>query len=98
MFAVLGLDQAGESIYAALVDHSPATVADLRPMVGLDSSTLVEMLEALEAKGLVTRRAGAPARYSAVDPEIALDVLILDREEQLKRARLAAQRFAARFR
>lgn len=98
MLAALGLDQAQESTYVALVDRSPATVAELQPVVGVDRAQLAETLDALEAKGLITRRPGTPARYSAVDPEIALDVLILDREEQLKRARLAAGRLAAQFR
>jgi hypothetical protein len=96
MLAVLGLDQAEETTYAALIDRSPATVSELESSTGLDC--VVATLDALEAKGLITRRPGTPARYAAVDPEIALDVLILDREEQLKRARLAAQRFASRFR
>lgn len=98
MLAALGLDQAEVTAYTALVDHSPATVSELAADTGIEPVVLARTLEALEVRGLITRRPGPTVRYAAVDPEIALDVLLLDREEQLKRARLAAQRLATRFR
>lgn len=85
MFDDLGLSEAEQAVYTALIDTSPAE---------LDS----EVVATLEAKGLVARHPGVPARYSAVDPEIALELLILDREERIKRARLAVNQLATRFR
>lgn len=98
MFDALGLSASEQSLYATLVERSPAPLTELRPVTGMTRDQLAETLELLENKGMVTRRPGTPATYSAVPPDIALEVLIVEQEEQLKRARLAAQQLTARFR
>lgn len=98
-FEGVGLTGPEQVAYAALVDMSPATVADLQhATAGDDIHQLALILDGLEALGLITRVPGTPPRYTAVDPEIALELLIIGREEQLHRARLATQRLATRFR
>jgi hypothetical protein len=98
-FEGIGLTGPEQVAYAALVDMSPATVADLQhATAGDDTHQLALVLDSLEALGLITRVPGTPARYTAIDPEMALELLIIGREEQLRRARLAAQRLATRFR
>ncbi|ADD43166.1 helix-turn-helix domain-containing protein [Stackebrandtia nassauensis] len=98
MLDALGLSVSEQHLYATLIEHSPALLADLRDDSGMDGDQLAETLELLENKGMVTRHPGQPASYSAVPPDIALEVLIVEQEEQLKRARLAAQQLTTRFR
>jgi hypothetical protein len=84
-----GLTPDEEAVYELLIDGSPATaarIASLGAAIGLRADQLPALLASLEAKGLVTRSDG-PARYAAVAPEAALDVLLVTAERQLLRAR-----------
>ncbi|MEU6712203.1 LuxR C-terminal-related transcriptional regulator [Nonomuraea sp. NPDC046802] len=89
MLEVIGLSSAAQALYAALVERSPATLAEL----GHDTATAAR----LEELGLVTRLPGDPPRYVAVSPELALDVLIQARTQQLTEARHRIAQLAARF-
>ncbi|MEV0144367.1 MULTISPECIES: LuxR C-terminal-related transcriptional regulator [unclassified Nonomuraea] len=83
-----GLGPEEEAVYELLVDRSPATLAALCAAAGLRPDLLLTVLGSLEAKGLVTRSSsGEQARYAAVAPEVALDVLLVTTERQLLRAR-----------
>ncbi|MEQ4721214.1 LuxR C-terminal-related transcriptional regulator [Nonomuraea sp. B19D2] len=85
-----GLTPDEEAVYELLVDCSPATparVASLGAAAGLRPEVLPGLLGTLEAKGLVTRSSDEPPRYSAVAPEVALDVLLVTAERQLLQAR-----------
>ncbi len=93
----LGLDEAALAVYERLVDRSPSTVDELRTAVLLPMNRLQEALETLESRGLVSRVAGSPARYGAISPDIAMEVLLLEREEEIKRARRYAEQLTARF-
>lgn len=55
------------------------------------------MIRSLEAKGLVSRRAGKEARFVPARPDIAIENLILDRQEELEKARVAAAQLAQTF-
>jgi sugar-specific transcriptional regulator TrmB/DNA-binding CsgD family transcriptional regulator len=93
----LGVGPEEEAAYEALLD-GPSSVPDLCEYVGEQASALTKTLESLEALGLVSRLSGAELRYAAVAPELALDVLALRREEELKRARVRVEQLSARFR
>jgi sugar-specific transcriptional regulator TrmB/DNA-binding CsgD family transcriptional regulator len=96
MLEPVGLSAGEQAIYVALLDHSPATTAEIRelsPGPGLRTA-----LAALEAKGLVSRLSGRPVRYQPAPPEMALEALIRSREQDLQRIRLLAVSMAERFR
>jgi len=54
-------------------------------------------LASLESRGLVRRAPRRPGHYAAADPEIGLELLLLQREEGLKKARLATSHLTERF-
>jgi DNA-binding CsgD family transcriptional regulator len=78
--------------------EGPATLARLEQVSLFESSRLVAALDRLEKAGLVGRLAGAPVRYAAASPEVALEALLLRQEERLQRARLHAQQLVMRHR
>ncbi|MEU0568289.1 helix-turn-helix domain-containing protein [Nonomuraea sp. NPDC005983] len=93
MLEALGLSGREEAAYQALLDHPAVTAAELRDL-GASARTLA----ALQAKGLAVRLAGNPARYAAAPPQVALELLVRSREEELQRVRLDVLRLAERFR
>jgi DNA-binding MarR family transcriptional regulator/DNA-binding CsgD family transcriptional regulator len=93
----LGVGPDEEAVYEALLD-APSSVPELCERVGQNRAALTKTLESLEALGLVSRLTGNQLRYTAVAPELALDVLALRREEELKHARVRIEQLSARFR
>ncbi|MEV1171674.1 transcriptional regulator, partial [Nonomuraea sp. NPDC049784] len=89
MLEIIGLSYAEQALYEALVEHSPATLAEL----GHVASTAA----GLEELGLITRLPEDPPRYVAVSPEMGLDALIRARTRELAAARHRAAQLAARF-
>ncbi|HEX6685280.1 MAG TPA: helix-turn-helix domain-containing protein [Candidatus Limnocylindrales bacterium] len=59
---------------------------------------LAEVLERLVAKGLVTKQPGEPARFCAVAPDLALEVLLREREQRLREARARIDELATAYR
>ncbi|MET8124716.1 helix-turn-helix domain-containing protein [Streptomyces sp. NPDC005065] len=98
MLEVLGIDPESESVYAALLSGRPVTLDDLVRTAGLPPARLRVALRRLQSSGLVGRRHGRPATYIAIDPEVALDGLLLNRQDELHKARLRAGEFTERFR
>jgi len=98
MFTLLGMSGEDEQVYGELIGGSPVTVADLAIRTRLPEPVLHAALSSLEGKRLIQRQPGPPPTYQAIDPAIALDVLLLAHEHELKRARVAAQELAARYR
>jgi DNA-binding Lrp family transcriptional regulator len=94
---VLGLHPEAETLYEALLRGGPATVPELAAGTGLSPARVRTLLRALQADALATRAATSPARYAPVDPDIALDVLLLRREEQLRRARARARELSESY-
>lgn len=95
MLSGFGLTSGEEEAYLALVDMSSASAAELRARCRL---RVGRALASLEAKGLVSRLAGAPARYTAAPPELALELLARAREQELARARLSVAPLSERYR
>jgi DNA-binding IclR family transcriptional regulator len=90
MLSTLGLTQVDQQVYEVLVEHGPLTAADLRAELDLTPQRLRRVLKRLRDKGMVTRSPGRPERFGAVPPDVALGALFLERESELKRARLFA--------
>jgi len=76
----------------------PASILELEQVTQIEQAQVAAAIGRLEEAGLVGRLAGSPIRYSAAAPDIALEGLLLRQAERLQRARLHAQRLAARHR
>ncbi|WP_377268054.1 helix-turn-helix domain-containing protein [Peterkaempfera sp. SMS 1(5)a] len=98
MLEVLGVDSESETVYAALLSGRPTAPADLAGATGLPPGRVRMALRRLQSCGLVSRRAGRPVVYAAIDPEVSLDGLLLAKHEQLRRARARAGEFGEQFR
>ncbi|MGH3396898.1 MAG: helix-turn-helix transcriptional regulator [Streptosporangiaceae bacterium] len=99
---VIGIDPDAESVFQVLLSGRPATVSELADATGMPPPRVRAAVEVLAACRLADVRPGAapggqPA-YQAADPAIALDVLLLAREQEIKNARLLAQELAERYR
>lgn len=87
------------TLYQCLIDSPHQTVADLsRHCPTLGRQALVAALHRLESRHLVTQSQTRPARYLAADPEVALNLLVLQREESLRHVRAQAGDLARRWR
>lgn len=98
MLEPLGLTNAEEDTYMALLKAPSASPAELAQSTGLGPSKLRSSLKALEQKGLVSKTPGKSVRYMASPPEVALELLVLNRQEELERIRLLAPSLAQDFR
>ena len=81
----LGISEIEERVYEALLDRSGATSAELE-----------RVIEQLEQKGLATRTTGQPRRFIPASPDIAVEALVLRRQDELRRARAEIQRLQER--
>lgn len=95
----VGLDPGEEAVYRALIELPPSTAEELRghlePPVAERLSTITA---SLEQKGLINVVPGDTRRYAPVAPDVALDPLILSREEELSRVRAVYSELTDRFR
>jgi len=92
----LGISEIEERVYEALLDRSGATLSDLERDLTLPSRKLQRVLDALEQKGLLTRTSSPPRRHIPASPDIAVEALLLRRQDELRRARGEIQRLQER--
>jgi DNA-binding NarL/FixJ family response regulator len=96
MLSAAGLSAEEEAVYLALLDASPATETQVLQRV---PGTRVRLaMSALEAAGLVSRLTGHPVRYQPAPPQIALEVLVRAREQELQHVRLHTAQLSDRYR
>lgn len=84
---LLGIGELEERVYRALLKRhraSAAVIADDLPTT-LDEAT--RLLEHLERLGLVTHTPESPKTYVSVEPQLAIDALIKQRQRALEQAR-----------
>lgn len=93
----LGLSGTELAVYEALIDRGSATATDLVGTGPGSARHFGRILSGLEAKGLVTRVAERPVTYAAVPPEVGLELLLAQREDDIRRAKLATLRLTERF-
>jgi hypothetical protein len=96
MLDAIGLDAEQQTVYLALLEHFPASMAELRDRV--PGARVRQAVAALETAGLISRLTGQPARYQPAPPDMALEVLVRAREQELQRVRLETATLAERFR
>jgi sugar-specific transcriptional regulator TrmB len=87
----LGIREDDEVVYRELLSRSEAEAADLAGALERGRGDVDESLTTLEELGLVHRLPGRPLRVRAARPDVAVDVLVNRRKEELARAQLAAR-------
>ncbi len=88
---ILGISEAEENAYCWLLAHSGATVLEIAQALGLTTGKTQRLLDAIGTKGLTTHAPERPRRYIPASPDIAVEALILQRQNDLQRARGALQ-------
>ncbi|MDN5864600.1 MAG: hypothetical protein L0I62_05225 [Gammaproteobacteria bacterium] len=86
---ILDIDEAEEEVYRWLLSHQGAAVSGVAQGLALSPGKAQQLLAVLEQKGLVTRTLERPRRYLPAAPDIALESLALQRQNDLQRAREA---------
>lgn len=94
---ILGIDPEAEKTYESLMALGTATLSEVAALTGLPTTRTVAAVEALQDLGIVRQTGGSPPLYTAIDPGIALEVLLLHREEQVKQARARTMELSERF-
>lgn len=84
MLEALGLTAEQEALYRLLISRPRAAPAELGPAESVERDLAV-----LAGHGLVSQLSGAPARYVASPPAVALGALLAARREGLRTAELA---------
>ncbi|HEX5314605.1 MAG TPA: helix-turn-helix domain-containing protein [Gammaproteobacteria bacterium] len=84
---ILGINETEEQLYRTLIARPGASVPELARGLMLAPGRIQRLLEALEAKGLATHTPERPRRYLPASPDIAMEALVLRRQEDLQRAR-----------
>lgn len=72
----LGLSNYEASVYAALVLFDNAEAKEIIEFLGISKPSVYEALDRLEEMGLAVKRITKPARYSAISPDMAIDLLM----------------------
>lgn len=92
-----GIGAAEERLYRALLRHPRASLAQLAASAGTSPARARRGVDRLASMGLLSRQ-GSPARFVAAAPDIAVDALILRRQEELERCRMAAAALLPEYR
>ena len=92
----LGLDAHETAAYLCLLDHPRATAAEIADAMALPARRAQRLLDAIEARGLVTHSPERPRRYLLAAPDMAIEGLILQREKELQRIRASVRQLHER--
>ncbi|MGZ0150289.1 helix-turn-helix domain-containing protein [Kribbella sp. WER1] len=98
MLDVLGLEAIEESAYRRLITLPSESVEELAAALRVETSDLAAALDGLEEKGLVARSTATPGHFVASPPALALGSLIVQRQEDIRRAQLELGRLAEQYR
>ncbi|MGD0535003.1 MAG: helix-turn-helix domain-containing protein [Methanoregula sp.] len=88
----LGLSNYEASVYAALVLYDNAEAKDLVEYLSISKPSVYETLDHLAEMGLAVKRVSKPARYSAVSPQMAIDLLMGNHRKSADRALAALKK------
>ncbi|MFG3587738.1 helix-turn-helix domain-containing protein [Streptomyces sp. NPDC047990] len=98
MLGAIGLDEAHESAYRALVSVGAADVTDLARRLTLGEYDTERALRRLEQHGLAAQSSARPGRWVAAPPGVALGALLTQQRHELDKAELAAKLLAEEYR
>lgn len=95
--ALLGIGEVEERVYRALLKRRRAPAAVIADDLEISPGKAAGLLEHLESLGLATHLPESPKDYVAVEPELAIDALIKQRQHALERVRNAVPVLAKTF-
>lgn len=98
MLGAIGLDEAQESTYRALVALGAAEVPDLAHRLTLPEADTERALARLERQGLAARSSARTGRWVAAPPGVALGALLTQQRHELEQAELTAALLAQEYR
>lgn len=79
----LGLSSYEEQVYRALLSLGRAPAGDVADASDVPSGRIYDVLNGLATRDVVTARETDPRTYEAVPPEVAVDRLLADRQQEL---------------
>lgn len=89
----LGLLESEAKLYSALVFLQSAEVRDLVEFLDVSKPSVYEGLKTLEEYGLIVLTSPRPATYQAIEPEIALELIMKRYRDAKKEALIQLQDF-----
>ncbi|MFD8567818.1 helix-turn-helix transcriptional regulator [Streptomyces sp. NPDC057694] len=98
MLGAIGLDEAHETAYRALVAVGAADVPDLALRLAHAEYETERILRRLERHGLAAQSSARPGRWVAAPPGIALGALLAQQRHELEKAELTAARLVEEYR
>ncbi|MDJ0464135.1 helix-turn-helix domain-containing protein [Streptomyces sp. H27-C3] len=98
MLGAIGLDEAQESTYRALVAVGAGEVPDLAHRLALPEADTERALRRLESHGLAAQSSARTGRWVAAPPGVALGALLTQQRHELEQAELAATLLAEEYR
>ena len=93
----LGLSAFDETVYRALLSHADVSPTELAAEIEASPTRVDRSLDRLRDLGLVSRLSGRRRRYTAADPEAAIEALIRNRTADLERVRSVTMELTAAF-
>lgn len=96
-FGILGLSAAEERAYRELVRRRSVTPRELAEALGQNPAAIRRIVAVLLDNGFASWTSGRPRRLMAAPPGAAVDVIALDIERKLQRARVAATTLATEW-
>ena len=91
----VGVSADDETIYRALLKRTESDPDELADLLGREPAVVQQSLAALEGVGLVSRLPGRTGCFRASRPDVAVDVLVARRREELGQAQAAARELLA---
>ncbi len=98
MLDVLGLDTLEEATYRQLIALPSASAAELAQALQESAAELATALASLEGKGLVARSTSGTDTFVAPPPSVALGSLMVERQEELRKAGLELNSLVEQYR
>ncbi len=95
MLEAVGVSPTDEAVYRELLRHPRATTSQLAEHVERDAGAVRRSVSRLEQLGLVARVPGNPPRLLPARPDVAVDVLVARRREELTRTQFSARALLA---
>lgn len=95
--ALLGIGDVEEHVYRALLKRHRASAAVIADDLAITVDEATRLLEHLESLGLGTHTLESPRTYVSVEPELAIDALIKQRQRTLEQARTIVPVLAKAF-
>ncbi|CAM5651448.1 helix-turn-helix transcriptional regulator [Streptomyces pilosus] len=104
MLQALGLDEAAESVYRAMLDHPAADLTGIGEHLDLPDDILRAVLDRLHELALVRRSTTTPPLYRAVPPDLGMQILLARQQARLaleqqrtEQSKIAAAQLIADF-